>query len=342
MGGKSSAPSPPDYGPLIAANEKTSKFAMKLAQEQWDWARKVYDENKGLMKDTNTSFLKTMEDARIASEEDRARYKTIYQPQEDRLIHDLQTYDTPERRDREVGAAQANVAQQFDAQRDQAASQLESFGVNPSATRFAAMDIGLRGAEAASKAAAGTGAALSVEDKGRALRTAAIDIGKGYPGSYTASGQLGMQSAANAQAGNTNQYAAGASAMGTGPQWLGGSNQALANWGGALNNQYGNQIDQFNANQSASSGWGSAAGMFGGIALKRFGFDDGGAVSQEMSPSRGAVEDDVHAAVNVGEFVVPADTVQWLGEKHFHKLTEKARQEKAEQQAVPTEQGLGY
>lgn len=335
MGGKSSAPAPPDYGPLIQANEKTSKFAMKLAQEQWDWARKVYDENKDLMKDTNTSFLKTMENARVASEEDRTRYKEIYQPQEDKLVHDLNTYDTPERRDKEVGAAQANVAQQFDAQRDQAASQLESYGVNPSATRFAALDMQGRTAEAATKAAAGTGAALSVEDKGRALRSAAIDIGKGYPGSYTAAGQLGNQAASYAQSGNTNQYTAGANAMGTGPQWLGGANTALGNWGDTLNNQYSNQLGQYNANQSASSGWGAAAGMFGGMALKRFGFDDGGAVSPEMSPTRGAVQDDVPAAVNVGEFVVPADTVQWLGEKHFHNLTEKTRKERAEMQAVP-------
>jgi len=162
LGGKSSAPAPPDYGPLIQANEKTSKFAMKLAQEQWDWARKVYDENSGLMKETNTSFLKTMENARIASEEDRARYKDIYQPLEDKMVHDLNTYDTPERRDQEVGAAQANVAQQFDAARDQATQQLESFGVNPSATRFAAMDVDLRTREAATKAAAGTGAPASL------------------------------------------------------------------------------------------------------------------------------------------------------------------------------------
>jgi hypothetical protein len=337
MGGKSSAPSPPDYGPLIQANEKTSKFAMRLAQEQWDWARRVYDENKGLMKDTNESFLKTMEDARIASEEDRARYKSIYQPQEDRLVHDLQTYDTPERRDKEVGAAQANVAQQFDAARDQNVAQLESYGVNPSATRFASLDIGIRGAEAASKAAAGTNAATAVEDKARSLRTAAIDIGKGYPGSYTAAGQLGVTAGGQAQTGTNQAYQTGAQAMGTGPQWLGGSNEALGNWGTALNQQYSNQLGQFNANQSASSGWGSALGMIGGIAMKRFGFAEGGAVPEEVSPSGGGRQDDVPVAVSVGEFIVPKETVSWFGEKHFYKLNEKAQQEKVEAKAVPTE-----
>jgi hypothetical protein len=44
----------------------------------------------------------------------------------------------------------------------------------------------------------------------------------------------------------------------------------------------------------------------------------------------------VPVAVSVGEFVVPKETVSWFGEKHFHKLTEKAELERAEQ-AVPTE-----
>jgi hypothetical protein len=113
----------------------------------------------------------------------------------------------------------------------------------------------------------------------------------------------------------------------------------MANWGNNLNNQYNNQLGQFNANQNASSGWGTAAGIFGGMALKRFGFDDGGYVDKEMSPSGGAVEDDVPAAVNVGEMVVDADTVSWYGEKHFYNLDQKAKKERAEAkaQAVPTE-----
>ena len=337
MGGKNSAPAPPDYGPLIAANEKTAKFAQKLANEQWQWAKGVYNENKGLMKDTNTSFLKSMEMGRVAAEEDRARYKALYQPMEDRLIQEARTYDTQERRDMEAGAAQAGVAQQFDAARNQAASQLESFGVNPSATRFAALDLNMRAAEAAAKAGAGTAAARGVEDTARKLTAGAVDVGRGYPAAITASANQGVQAGGQAQLGTNQAYATGAEAMGTGPQWLGGSNTALANWGGALNNQYQNQIDQYKANQSASSGFGSTLGMLAGIGMKMYGFEEGGVVPPDMSPSRGAVDDDVPAAVSVGEVIVPSDVVNWLGEKHFNKLAEKARKEKSETRAVPTD-----
>jgi hypothetical protein len=322
---------------LLRANAKTADFAQKLAQEQWDWAKKVYDENKGLMQQTNESFLKTMEDARVASEEDRARYKAIYQPMEAEQAADARTYDTQARRDQRTGEAQANVAQAFDAARTNAQQQLESFGVNPSSTRFAGLDLGLRTQQAAQQAAAGTGAAKNVEDTARAMQARAIDVGRGYPGQYTASATLGNQAAGGAVGGTNQTFQTGAQAMGTGPEWLGGANQALGNWGNALNQQYGNQLGQFNANQSASSGWGSALGMFGGMAAKRFGFlAEGGAIPEEASPSGGSQQDDVPVAVSVGEFVVPRETVSWFGEKHFHKLTEKAEQERAES-AVPTE-----
>lgn len=331
--GKAKAPSPPDYSGLIAANQKTAEQAQKLAQDQFSWAKSVYNENKGLMKLTNTSFLKTMENARIASEEDRARYKAVYQPLESRMAADARTYDTQARRDKEVGAALANVAQAFDAQRHNAASQLESYGINPSSTRFAALDLGVRTQQAAQQAAAGTGAAKSVEDTARAMQARAVDVGRGYPGQYTASAQVGNQAAGGAQGGTNQAYATGANAMGTGPQWLAGSNQALANWGGALNNQYQGQLGQFNANQNASSGFGSILGIAGGIGMKAFGFEEGGAIPAAASPSSGAVPDDARVAVSVGEFVVPKDTVSWLGEKHFHKLIEKTKEERA--QAVP-------
>jgi hypothetical protein len=228
------------------------------------------------------------------------------------------------------------VAQSFDAARDNAAQQLESFGVNPSATRFAALDLNMRASEAAAKAAAGTTAAATVEDKARAINQLAVDVGKGYPGQYTAAGDLARLSGATAVQGANQSYATGAEAMGTGPQWLGGANQALGNWGNAINMGYQNQLGQFNANQSASSGWGNILGLAAGIGMKAYGFQEGGAVPADLSPSNGGEQDDVPAAVSVGEFVVPKETVQWLGEKHFHKLIEKSQQERADAEAVPT------
>jgi hypothetical protein len=47
-------------------------------------------------------------------------------------------------------------------------------------------------------------------------------------------------------------------------------------------------------------------------------------VPPEASPSGGAETDDVHAMVNEGEFIIPKPVTNWLGEKFFQKLIEKA------------------
>jgi hypothetical protein len=57
----------------------------------------------------------------------------------------------------------------------------------------------------------------------------------------------------------------------------------------------------------------------------------GVAVTPQMSPSAGAVQDDVPAQLQPGEFVIPKEAVQWFGEQHFQKLIQKAQQ--AKQQA---------
>lgn len=62
-------------------------------------------------------------------------------------------------------------------------------------------------------------------------------------------------------------------------------------------------------------------------------------VPPEASPSGGIETDDVTAQVNVGEFVVPKDVTNWLGEKFFQKLIEKSRQEMMGPQEAEPEEG---
>ena len=61
----------------------------------------------------------------------------------------------------------------------------------------------------------------------------------------------------------------------------------------------------------------------------------GGRVPPQASPSGGSATDDVPAALTVGEFVIPKDAAQWIGEQNLQKLILKARQEKANAGAKP-------
>jgi hypothetical protein len=356
MGGKSKAPPPPDYSGVANASAESARLSFQLGQEQLAWAREQYNLDRELTDGVVDLVYDQAVEQGDNARQDRARYESVYQPLEDELVRDARDFASPERRETEMGRAQANVAQQFEGQRQAAQQALESFGVDPTSTRYQALDIGMRAAQGAAQAAAGNQAGQMVDAQGRALRSEAINVGRGYPGQIAT--QYGQATAAGNSA-VSNQLAAtasGANTMGTPQQWQGMGNQALGVWGNTLNMGYQNQMAQFNANRQNSSGIGSALG-FGASLLTAplkgtmLGMlEDGGLIDDELaeatqsravdigmnrtvlpehSPSGGAKTDDVHAMVNVGEFVMPKQAVEWFGEKFFQNLIAKADKERS-------------
>lgn len=334
--GKPKAPPPPDYSGVAAANEKSAQLAYKLGQEQLAWAKEQYGKDSEIYNRIVDGFLADQDESSAAAAKDREFYEKNFQPLEKKLAEEAATYDTAARRQKEMGAAQAGVANQFNAARDNAQKELEAFGIDPTSTRYAALDIGTRAAQAAAQAAAGTAANNRVEDVGRALRSEAINVGRGYPGQIASSYNTatGAGSAAGAATGQATTI--GGQTMGTAPSYMGLGNQAVGQWGNTLNMAYNNQLDRFKANQQASSGWGGILGV--GLGMLP-GFEEGGAVPDpravgaipdEMSPSGGEKVDDVPANLNAGEFVIPEDVVSWYGEKHMYNIIEKSHKEREE------------
>lgn len=331
----SDAPPPPDLGPLIEVAKKSADQSFELASKQFEWAKQAYAADKTVTDKVSSALLKSMEFSQANAEKDRARYESIYQPIEDDFVDEANNYDTAARRDLEMGRAQAGVAQQFDAAREAATRELESYGINPSATRYAALDLGARTAQAAASAAAGTNASLQVENTGRDLKRQAIDIGRGYPSQVNQSSAAGGSAGGGATGAALSGTASGASTMGTATQWTGAGNSALGTWGNTVNQGYANQLDAYKAEQS--TGLGAILGM----GLKIAGFDKGGAVPVDLSPSRGAIPDDVPSALTPGEFVLPEDVVRWKGEEFFNRLVEKSRTDKkTRREGVPAGAGV--
>jgi hypothetical protein len=346
--GKPKAPAAPDYSGVAAANQKSAELAYKLGQEQLQWAKDQYASDKVTYDKIVNGFLEDMDETSQNALKDRQFYEANFQPLEEQLANDAKTYDTQGRREQEMGSAQSAITQQFDSQRQNAQRELEAYGIDPSSTRYAALDTSMRTAQAAAQAAAGIAANNRVEDTGRALRSEAINVGKGYPGQIASSYSTSNQAGTGAAGITGNATMTGANTMGTNTQYMGLGNQAVGQWGNTLNASYQNQLDRFKANQSASSGWGSALGLVGGLAGKAFSLADGGAVPDprevgaipdDMSPSGGQAIDDVPANLNVGEFVIPEDVVNWFGEKHMYGLIDKAGKERDEAkhttQAIP-------
>lgn len=345
--GKQKAPPAPNYDKIAAASEKAAQLQYDLGKEQLQWAKDQYAKDGVKYDKIIDAFMDDMDETSAAAAEDRAFYKANFQPLEKALAKEATGYDTVQRRQKEMGAAQAGVAQQFDAQRENAQRELEAYGIDPSSTRYAALDIGMRATQAAAQAAAGTAASNRVEDVGRALRSEAINVGRGYPGQVASSYGTASQMGGGAGQLTGQATTVGGNTMGNPQGYFSGGNQSLNTWGNTLNMSYQNQLDRWKANQSQSSGIGSALGLIGGIAGKAFGLAEGGmvpegapdprqvgAIPEEMSPSGGEATDDVKANLNVGEFVIPDDVVSWYGEKHMYGLIEKAAKER--EQAMAT------
>lgn len=342
MGNKSSAPPPPDYGPLIAASKEQADKSFALGKEQLDWAKKTYADDKGINDQIRQTALQTQQQANTFAKQQQDRYTNVAIPLQDSLIKDAKDYASPERQQFEMGRAQAGVSENFENARRAAAQHLESFGVDPSSTRYAALDLGTRVQEAAAKAAAGNNARAATENTGFALRDRALGLGEAIPGQVASSYGTGLQAGNQGANVGLATTASGANTMGTGLGWTNSGSGNLGMAGNLMNQSYGNQMAQYNANQQSSSGIGSLLGGALGLATM---FADGGStdpeatpggkISPSASPSQGKAIDDVDAKLTAGEFVVPKDTVAWLGEKHFQSLIEKSRKDRSEATAKP-------
>jgi hypothetical protein len=365
MGSK--APSPPDYTPIAMASMQNSQAGQQFSADQLAWAKQQFYENKAT---TDKIVNMSLDNAATQQAEAKTaydRYQQKYQPVEDKLLGQVQDWASPTRIAAQEGSAEATAQQQGAQARTASQQQLESFGINPSSTRYAAMDVGNRTATGASAAAAGTNAANRAQQQQLGLESSAINIGRGYPGQV--SNEFSGSTSAGASANNAqNQtFQTGSNAMNTGfSTGMNASNQALSTWGNTLNMGYQNQLS---ASQQ-SSGIGGILGQVAGVGLPMMmgmaeggavptigGYDTagpvapypggnptapppdgtpGGAVPTGASPTAGRATDDVPAALTAGEFVMPKDVTQWVGEQGLQKMILKSRKEMQTAQARPS------
>ena len=142
MGSK--APDAPDYTPIAMASMQNSIAGQQYSADQLAWAKQQFYENKAV---TDKVVNMSLENAQIQQDEAKTayqRYQDKYQPVEDKLLGQVEDWASPTRIAQMQGAAEA-TAQQAGAQaRTASQQQLESFGINPSSTRYAAMDVGRR------------------------------------------------------------------------------------------------------------------------------------------------------------------------------------------------------
>lgn len=360
MGKKTKVPPAPDLTPIAKAMQKQADQSFQLQNQQFEWAKSQDLKNQELNQTLVNDYLTRQGKLDIIADKDRARYEQTFLPLQDQLISQAQRYQDPAFQEAEAARQAAEVSRQYNLARGAAQDRLESFGIDPTQTRSAALDMSARTAEAAARAGAANAGRQGAIDRGINLMGGVLGYGNNLTGqALNAYGGAGQQGGA-ALSGSLQTTGSGASTMGTPMQWGSLGQQGLSSWGTMLNQNYQNQIAAYKAQNEQSSGWGQVLGlglgiagqmampgmqnMFSGFMGQPKRYAEGGPVPDEhqgipitpqMSPSRGIATDDVPAQLNAGEFVVPKETVQWLGEKHFQKLIEKSKEEKAQAGAKP-------
>lgn len=356
--GKKSTPNPPDLSGYTDALQQQGEWSFLTSQEQLAWAREQDATNRELLQQVLGPQMEAQADQAAWAKKDRARYENVYQPLEDNLIQDFQDYGSEDRLGRNRGRAMADVASSFDAQRRNALQRLESFGVDPSQTRNAALDVSMRTQQGAAMAAAATNSTRIDEDKARALRADAINIGRGMPSQVAQSYGQSVAAGSQAMGGANSTFSTSAGAMGNPTAW-GAMGQSGMNSAGNMATQgFNNQMSAYNAQQQANAsmyqGIGSAVGMAAMLADGKqppsaipttpghiaagpgdgSGIDDRGPATI-VNPQTGAQIAD--ARLSTDEYVIPADVVRAKGVEFFDKLLDRYHTPAAQQrqQGIP-------
>jgi hypothetical protein len=195
--------------------------SVQLGRDQFDWFKTEY-ERQAPEREKQTQLANRVSESQIAGMDfatDEAkrlaeRNRTVFQPVEDRIVADAQTFDTPSRRMQASAEAAADVEAAFG--RAQQANQrtMLRMGVTPGGSASAALmqDAALEKAKAV--AGASTTAVRNVEQQGYARMQDAAALGKGMIGNQATQQQIASNT--GGQAVNSGQAALAANASGAG------------------------------------------------------------------------------------------------------------------------------
>lgn len=159
-----------------------SQLLANLGQQQQAWAQQQFDTAQGVTDDNISRYIQQADLARQQGQNLWDRYTGVFQPEENQLVQDANTYASTARTQQNMGLAESDVSQAMDQGKHNAEQQLQSFGIDPSSGRYAELEQAQNAQRAAAAAGAGTQAALATQQTGRDLRNQAIAVGQQLPG----------------------------------------------------------------------------------------------------------------------------------------------------------------
>lgn len=261
-GGKAPAPDP-NIGIAALKQVELGEKWLSFAEEQFAVGNERQKAIDALTNQVTQAQLDTMSQSNTWAKEDRGRYKSVFQPMEDKFIDEANNWDSTARQDKMAAEARADVLGAADMQRQASGRQLAAMGISPISGRFAGVNRAGDTATALNAAGAQNQARNTVRQQGMALRADAINMGKGMASQAAGAAGIGLN-AGNSATGNAananNQWRANQGVMSQGYQ---GAMQGYAGQASTLNSLYGNQLSGWSAQQQQAGA--NAAGLMSGI-----------------------------------------------------------------------------
>lgn len=274
-GGGGSAPAPdPAVGQAALEEMQLGRDWLGFAKDQFAAGNVRQDALDALNAQVTQQQIRAQDQNMQYAAEDRARYKSVFQPLQDQYIKQAQEYNTPAKQEQMAAEAQADVSTAAANQKAQNMRSMAAMGLNPSSGRYAGVTAAQDTATALAGAGAQNNARQAVRDKGTAMLSDAINIGSGLPSQVASSYGTGLQAGNSAMNNTLGTNANWRSNVGIMGQGYSGAMSGLGGGAGILNSQYGTQgsiwAQQNAANQASSGGLMSGLGSLAGMGMMAF------------------------------------------------------------------------
>lgn len=352
MGSATKAPRPPDTSRFSEGMENMSQQMQTWAADMYSKGQQEWQQLSDWSGQVMGMTLPAMEDSFSWAKEQRDRFDEHVMPQMQSLFSEAELYASKAEEDRQRGAAIQDVKSAGEAQREAQQRQLEGYGIDPSETRYAALDKQAGVAEAAMGAFAANQAGERTKQIGRDLRSEAIGVGSQFLSDAAQSYQTGSYMGASGLGSASGATSAGVGASGAALPYMSGAVTAMDRGAGIVDQGYQRELDYAVDSRAAeaadSQGMAGIGGMLGaGLSMTPWGKVAGAALSAAaadggpVSAPGGPTDDAGALAISDGEYIIPADVVRKLGTNHFDKMIEKetGRPPPAQNQAIPIPQG---
>lgn len=276
MGGSKGGAQSPDYTALAQADQAAATQQYQLGQQQLQWGQQQFNQvwpyaQQYMQQETATGAAEAS-----AAQQQQQVYSTQELPAIQQFNQTAQNYNSPAQSATNAGMAETDVANAFNQNKSAALGNLESYGIDPSQTRYGALDLGTSISQAAATAAAGTQSNLNTQATGLALQGEGINMMAGFPGQVAQSYATATGAGSAGLSGMNQTTQTGNQSASTAAGFYGLGNSAMGNAGQvtAAQGQFnlGNQSLMNQASSNFSSGIGSLIGGAIGLGSNTSGF----------------------------------------------------------------------